>query len=245
MINTKDYRGISGIYAITHIDSGKLYIGSAVNIGQRWANHLNLLNRNKHHSIYLQRSWNKYGIEAFSFTVLEVVNDIVNLIQEEQKWIDVYKSYVPDYGYNRCPIAGSSQGRKQSEETRKKISEKKSGVKMSPEQRKNMGKARIGTHHSFETKKKIGDSQRGIPKSFESIEKMRKSKIGIPRSLDAITKSADTLARNWIVFDPYGNEYKIHNLRSFCRDNNLNAGTLAQVAQGRRKHHKGWKCRHA
>ena len=29
----------SGIYKITHIDSGKVYVGSAVNFPKRWSDH--------------------------------------------------------------------------------------------------------------------------------------------------------------------------------------------------------------
>ena len=54
----KQYKNLSGIYKL--IVNDKFYIGSAKNIGIRLSKHILDLERNKHHSIYLQRSWNKY-----------------------------------------------------------------------------------------------------------------------------------------------------------------------------------------
>ena len=52
------YKNQCGIYKLTI--NNKIYIGSAKNIGIRLSKHLLDLERNKHHSIYLQRTWNKY-----------------------------------------------------------------------------------------------------------------------------------------------------------------------------------------
>ena len=61
----------SGIYKILNIINNKIYIGSAVNIDRRWSEHKSLLTNNKHHSKYLQNSFNKYGTENFLFEVVE------------------------------------------------------------------------------------------------------------------------------------------------------------------------------
>ena len=78
---------ISGIYQIKNIVSGKIYIGSSVNILHRWEIHKSDLNNNKHHSIVLQRAWNKYGAGAFEFSILETCF-IFALIFREQYYID-------------------------------------------------------------------------------------------------------------------------------------------------------------
>lgn len=63
-----------GIYCIEHVDSGKKYIGSSMNISRRFTRHRSDLNHNKHHCVYLQRAVNKYGIGQFKFRVLEETN---------------------------------------------------------------------------------------------------------------------------------------------------------------------------
>ena len=52
------------IYKILALNSKKLYIGSAKNIKDRIRCHLKDLRDNKHHSVYLQRVFNKYGLRA-------------------------------------------------------------------------------------------------------------------------------------------------------------------------------------
>ena len=50
-----------GVYKILNIKNDKFYIGSTSTIGfeNRWKKHILDLNNNCHHSVYLQRSWNK------------------------------------------------------------------------------------------------------------------------------------------------------------------------------------------
>lgn len=61
----------SGIYRIRNLKTGRSYIGSSRNIPKRWAQHRCDLRAGRHHCVYLQRSWNKYGEEAFVFEVEE------------------------------------------------------------------------------------------------------------------------------------------------------------------------------
>ena len=60
----------SGIYEIVNVVNGHRYIGQSSNIPRRWNNHLSCLSRGKSKNPHLQRSWNKYGRDAFSFSVL-------------------------------------------------------------------------------------------------------------------------------------------------------------------------------
>jgi len=53
----------------------------------------------------------------------------------------------------------------------------------------------------------------------------------------------ETLARKWHGFvDPQGNDVTIYNLEKFCRENNLNGGSLRRLAPGnsKLKSYKGW-----
>lgn len=109
---------ISGIYFIHNIITDKIYIGSTNNFKTRWSKHKRLLNAGTHHSKHLQNSWNKYGSTAFIFFEFEYTT---NLIVREQVWLDFFKSYNVDNGYNICPTAGNSKGFKHSEETKARI----------------------------------------------------------------------------------------------------------------------------
>lgn len=98
---------MQGIYAIRNIKTNLQYVGSARNIKTRWKRHQCDLLKNKHHSAYLTRAWNKYGEESFEFIILEQVEDITKLIEREQWWLDNSNS-----AYNMNRKANSCLGYK-------------------------------------------------------------------------------------------------------------------------------------
>lgn len=104
---------MSGIYIIKNIKNNKCYIGSSSNIRGRIWMHKNMLKNNKHHSSYLQNSYNKYGMNNFTFQTIEECS-IEKLIEREQYWIDNNNSQ-----YNICKIAYSTTGIKHSELVKK------------------------------------------------------------------------------------------------------------------------------
>jgi hypothetical protein len=115
-----EVKNVSGIYLITNNANGKIYVGSSVKIKHRMNTHINHLKKNKHDNRYLQHSWNKYGSEVFSFTVIEIVKDEAKLIEREQFWIDNLKVCDKNIGYNILPIAGSFAGKTQSDDEKLK-----------------------------------------------------------------------------------------------------------------------------
>lgn len=117
----------SGIYKITNTVNNKIYIGSSINIKQRIVVHLYDLKTNTHSNKYLQRTYNKYGIDSLKFEILEYT-DKENLLLREQYYLDTLQSYNSEIGYNLCKIAGSTLGFKHSETTKLKMSESKKGV---------------------------------------------------------------------------------------------------------------------
>ena len=123
-----------GIYLIHNTTNDKTYIGSSVNIQKRWGQHVSALNIHKHHNGHLQHAWEKYGQDAFTYRILEVVLDRTKLHEREQFYINLLK---PEYNIAQDVIG--HMGLHPSEETRKKLSvakqgEKNGGSKLSAEQ---------------------------------------------------------------------------------------------------------------
>lgn len=80
---------IGYIYKIINKVNDRFYIGSTINFNKRKERHLYDLNCNKHHNIFLQRAFEKYGVEAFEFYVREKeVNDTKELQILEERYIN-------------------------------------------------------------------------------------------------------------------------------------------------------------
>lgn len=159
---------ISGIYKIQSVvKPERCYVGSAINIANRWACHLSALKRNKHGNKKLQYHYNKYGKEDLRFSVLlGCIKE--ELITNEQFFIDALSSY-----FNIALKAGSNlgvnKGKKiHSENYKRNLSEKMKGnlfalgYKATKEQRKNISEGHkgeknylFGKHLTEETKKKL------------------------------------------------------------------------------------------
>lgn len=101
----------SGIYKITCLKNGKVYVGQAKNIEERWKEHIRCLVGKYHHNIHLQRAWNKYGEKHFKFDIVELTNE---LDEREIYWIEKLDTF--KNGYNRTLGGGGTLGRKYTEE---------------------------------------------------------------------------------------------------------------------------------
>lgn len=89
----------SGIYKIVCLKTGKFYIGKSVNIEVRFRKHKYDLKIGKHGNSYLQRSFDKYGIENFKMEIIERCNKEF-LFDREHFWITKLKSYDAKIGFN-------------------------------------------------------------------------------------------------------------------------------------------------
>lgn len=192
----------TGIYAIEHTDSGRMYIGSAVNFGARWRVHLCLLRKGKHHSTHLQSAWDKYGEAAFLFKKL-VVCSKENMLMYEQRLIDGYRVFESKFGFNGRRNASSQLGMVHSEEARAKIrakratqvfsqetkdlwSKNKTGRKMPEWFGEFTRRHKTGTKHTDATKAVISAKGIGRPVHLSSREK--KSKLTLPQVNEILTR---------------------------------------------------------
>lgn len=159
---------ICGVYQIRNLVNGKLYIGSSFNIKQRWAKHKVFLNKNIHHSKYLQNSWNKYGKKNFIFEILETcLLDKTLILSLEQKYIDVQSDY------NMVKVAGSPLGFKHGEEMKNKISKALTGIKRSNETKLKISKSNTGKTRSIAVKLKYSKNHNKSVSQFCPITFVR------------------------------------------------------------------------
>ena len=79
---------LSGIYQIKNNINGRRYIGKSSNISFRWISHISNLSLNQHSNSELQKDYNDLGVTAFTFSILELVNNSIDLLSNEQKYIN-------------------------------------------------------------------------------------------------------------------------------------------------------------
>lgn len=76
------------IYKITNKENGKFYIGSTIEPQKRQKRHFDDLKNKRHHCLFLQRAYNKYGADSFEFLSKEVnVTDDKELRILEERYI--------------------------------------------------------------------------------------------------------------------------------------------------------------
>lgn len=129
---------MSGIYSITNELNGDRYIGSTNDFKRRLTHHRSDLRMQKHHSVILQRAYDKYGEHRFYIEILETCEPIQEtLFLLEQKYLDLKPKYNVSLIANRPPGFKGEV----SEETRQKIRLSNLGKKASEVARKHMSEA--------------------------------------------------------------------------------------------------------
>lgn len=151
------------IYIIINNINHKVYIGQTIDIKRRWHSHIYDLRNNNHINIYLQRAWNKYGENNFEFKILEEISD--ELLNEKEKyWINFYKSFDREYGYN---LTTGGDNFELSNEVKDQISQSMKGKSKSKSHRQNLSNSRIGVSPSNKGKKMSEEQKEKIRKTFQ------------------------------------------------------------------------------
>lgn len=156
----------SGIYRITNTTTGRVYVGSAIDLNRRWAEHRKTLRSGRHKNQYLQSSWARHGEDAFVFSTVWFCAP-TDLLRNEQHEID---AVVTERGwnslYNLNPTAGSRLGAKLSAEAHRRIGDIQRGKPG----------FFLGHRHTDEAKRKI--SLGHLNPSEETRRKMSAASLG-------------------------------------------------------------------
>ena len=173
-----------GIYKITNLVNGKVYIGQTNDIERRWKEHERTFKNNDE---VLYRAMRKHGFENFSFEILMLCEeDLLDLM--EIYYIKMYNSYIyaeNSNGYNMTKGGEGIRGKKHSKKFKKFLSEIHTGKTHSEETKKKISESLkgennpfYGKHHTEETKQKLREKNTGKTHSEETKKKMSESRKG-------------------------------------------------------------------
>jgi len=178
----KENRNKVAVYRWVNNVNNKTYIGSSVNLSVRLykyfsLNHLNEIKSPIHNALL------KYGLDKFTFEVLEYCAYGIDPVVREQYYFSMLK---PEY--NILEYAGSSLGYKHTQTTLEFF---KNERKVTEETRKNLSLAATGRVLTEEDKKKISDARKGITLSQETRYKISSAAIAL-RGIAVLVKNMNT-----------------------------------------------------
>jgi len=88
------------VYRILNYVNRKVYIGSSINVYQRWGQHRSGM-RTLVPKTQLQADMQLYGLTFFSFSILSPAKTEKQLRALERVWIYIYSATNPALGYNK------------------------------------------------------------------------------------------------------------------------------------------------
>ncbi len=205
----ENLRGVSGIYAAIHRDSGMCYVGSSVNIGTRLNAHLRAAEKGS--PFYFHKAIRLLGAESFDFEVLERCN--TDAIRRREQFYIVLMDAASIDGFNTMTTTAATYGHAMSDATKARLSALNKGRKfteahktkirmakrnISPETR-----ARLSESHknpSLELRARMSQRSKGRKHSAETKAKISAAVMGTKLSEAALKyvrspKSAETRQR--------------------------------------------------
>lgn len=193
----EDNRNRAGVYRWVNNINNKTYIGSSINLSQRFYKYLSVKHLTEKNTP-IHNALLKYGLQNFTLEILEYCEENKNLIKREQHFLDKFK---PEY--NILKVAGSSLGFKHSEETlelfkNRKVSEETkinlslaaTGRVLTKEERLKISQGRKGIKLSYQTRVKISDAAKSIRGITVLVKNIKTSEVC---EFVSLTDAASTL----------------------------------------------------
>jgi group I intron endonuclease len=181
----------AGIYKLTCINNGKIYVGKSVCIKTRLAQHKRC---GKNAGKLLKNAILKYGWNSFKVEILEVFENFdklknnKHLLDREAYYIELNNSNNIEHGYNLCAYSTDLTGIPLTDEHKRNIGNSNRGKVLSNHHKERLLHSRLGKPRSDDTKEKIRLSSIGRKFSEESKEKMRRARLANPPSEEHMEK---------------------------------------------------------
>ncbi|MFB9991489.1 GIY-YIG nuclease family protein [Deinococcus oregonensis] len=104
----KDFEPVMGVWAIRHLASGRIFLGTSLHTAGALNRHVFTLRLGTHRNAALQRDWNEHGEAAFTTEILHVLDRVSGRTETdnardlqtlERLWLEELQPY-GDAGYN-------------------------------------------------------------------------------------------------------------------------------------------------
>lgn len=221
-----------GIYKITNLVNGKIYIGQSIDIQRRFCDHRCISHESNRH---LKYALQKYGKDNFKYEVLEECDESI-LDERERYYIAKLK---PEYNVTN---GGQDSLRKYPDEIKQKISQKakEQWANMSDEEKadriaNNLKGPKKGHAVSEETRKKLRDRNIGKKQSSKTIKKRKETMQ--KKKLDGYVQT-NVSHRKKIICVETGEIFE--SVKAASESLEIGASNISHVLKGRQKTVKGF-----
>lgn len=153
------------IYKITNKINGKCYIGKTTKtVEWRWKIHIRHSKFDNDHLLF-HRAIKKYGVENFILEIIDTADNENELNEKEKYWIEYYKSYLKENGYN---LTKGGEGGALVGEALERMKKSRKGQKHS-EKRKSQGYAYLKGINKGEKNAMYGKKPANVNKTMEEF----------------------------------------------------------------------------
>lgn len=187
------------IYEIRNIKTNKRYIGRTKELEKRKARHFRELRQGKHHCIYLQRSYNKYGEENFIFNKIDERESFEDICKLEEEYINNPNEELYNVSKNstggdnishnpnreeiikKMSIASKKKWEDRTPEERERFSNNLKGEKNPNYKNRGENSPLYGIPFTEEHKRKISEAQKNKPlteKQKANLQHLREINLG-------------------------------------------------------------------
>lgn len=137
------------VYIFQNNINFKIYVGKTNDPKRRFEDHVQISKvgstKNKKVFSLIHKAISKYGIENFSFQIIEEFDNEKDVFEAEKFWIEYLRTNVNkfgnEYGYNLTDGGDGQSGRKRTDEEKRKISLGLIGRTFSEEHKRKISKA--------------------------------------------------------------------------------------------------------
>lgn len=234
----------SGVYRIRRVDADFVYYGSSFvkrGLRYRFLKHLSELRRGVHCNQLLQNHWNKYGESVFLLEIVEICLP-EQCRQRESFYLKQRGIGIENGTYNFCEVTEPWEAINHHLMRQRALSSQcKKYVLVSP-----LGETQLVTNLSEFARERglCASALAGVAKGRARHCKGWRCQLLNDKNLKLAAEPFPYKPRGgpYLMISPSNEEYVVKNLEEFCRQNNLTAKSMRNVASGKTLKHRGWRC---
>lgn len=210
---------IIGVYKISNIKDGRYYIGHSQNIEKRFKTHKYNLKRGKHINMFLQNSYNKYGLDSFTFEIIHKFDNVEKSKEKELEYLQnlEIRKELFNLNYNNDGGDMLSHHPNKKEIIKKGIETKKKNIELMTEEQRKKSYSKFGEKNGMFGKTHTKEAR----KIFSNLHKGNKYSLGLKRSEETKKKISEIAKQRIGEKNPFFGKVHSEETRKKISEKNL------------------------